>query len=58
MSRKEEVYTMEPIPTCHRFDFDKVKTIDDIKAILRVSQIVIYDNFDGFDEVKHLLEDE
>ena len=56
MSHKEE-FTIASIPTCHRFDFDKVKTIDDIKAILRVSHIVIYDNFDGFDEVKHLLED-
>ena len=45
------------IPTCHRFDFDKVKTIDDIKLLLEVSQLIVYDNYEGFNDIKHLLAD-
>ncbi len=45
------------IPTCHRIDFDKVKTVKDIKAILQATEIIIYDNNDHWDKVKHLLID-
>ncbi len=45
------------IPTCHRIDFDKVKTVKDIKVILQAIEIIIYDDNDHWDEVKHLMTD-
>ncbi len=45
------------IPTCHRIDFDKVNTVEDIKVILQSIEIIIYDNNDHWDSVKHLLID-
>lgn len=45
------------IPTCHRIDFDKVKTVKDIKLLLQATEIIIYDDNDHWKDVKHLMTD-
>lgn len=44
-------------PTQHEIDFDKVKTIADIKLIMKSLYFIIYDNHEHFDDIKHLLKD-
>ena len=44
-------------PTQHEIDFDKVKTIADIKLILKGMYFIIYDNNEHFESLKHLLKD-
>lgn len=44
-------------PTQYEVDFDKVKTIADIKLIMKSLYFIIYDNHEEFDNIKHLLKD-
>ena len=54
---KEKTYVVAGIPTQYHIDFDKVQTIDDIKVILDSLYLIIYDNHENFDKIKHLLKD-
>ena len=45
------------IPTCHRVDFTKVKTVTDLKLIVDAMQPIFYDNYEDFHKIKHLLSD-
>ena len=44
-------------PTQHEIDFDKVWTLKDVKLIMECLYIIIYDNHERFDDIKHLLKD-
>lgn len=50
----------EPIvlPAYTELDIEKVQTIDDIKLILGMLRIVVYDNGPDYEKVKHLLKTE
>ena len=39
----------------YEIDFSKVKTIDDVIAILKGLDIKVYDNYKNFDELKPFL---
>lgn len=45
------------VPKSYKLDLDKVKTVDDIKQVLELLDIVVYDNYKHFDKFKHLLKD-
>jgi sporulation protein YlmC with PRC-barrel domain len=42
----------------YKIDFDKVKTIKDIKLILSALQIAFSESYENFEDIKHLLKEE
>ncbi|RDC50580.1 hypothetical protein DVA85_18055 [Acinetobacter sp. RIT592] len=38
-------------------EVDKINNLDDIKVILKAMQIVVGENYEHFDEIKHLLKE-
>lgn len=38
-------------------DVDKISSLEDIKIILRAMQIVVCENYENFNEIKHLLKE-
>lgn len=44
-------------PSQHEVNWDKVKTIKDIKLIMNAMNFIIYDNDENFESLKHLLKD-
>ena len=44
-------------PRGYKIDFDKVKTIDDIKLLLEAVDITVFSHYGRYDEIKHLLKD-
>lgn len=38
-------------------DVDKISNLEDIGIILRAMQLVIYEDYENFDEIKHLLKE-
>ncbi len=44
-------------PTQHEVNWDKVRTLKDIKLIMKATRFIIYDNDEQFESLKHLLKD-
>lgn len=45
------------VPRSHQIDGSKIKTIEDIAIIIDAMQIIVSDNYEKFDEIKHLLKE-
>lgn len=45
-------------PRGYKIDFDKVKTIDDIKLLLEAVDITVFPQYHRYDEIKHLLKED
>jgi len=46
------------LPTMHKLDTDKIKTVEDIILVLKAIRIEIGTDHPMYDEVKHLLEED
>lgn len=48
--------TLNPVKSfC--LDVDKISSLEDVKIILKAMQIVVGENYEHFDEIKHLLKE-
>lgn len=42
-------------PKGYKLDTDKIQSLNDVLLILKSLNLIVYDNYEHFDEIKHLL---